>query len=278
MLHIQSFETAYDYLNATEAWLNQQPVKNIGIIAPCRQLIAQQLPNSEAAFANLLFNNNIIATAAKPGPKIILSASEPNIKGINLLANYFNQLPVNPVGIMAETTLAKAFINEYFKSVKRTRVIYLQQLSVLQNITMPQGQMKIADIDDLDCVLTMNSGFFDSVDLFPIKPKSQIEQETIALIKAKKVFLWMLDKTPRCMAAIIRENQYVNFIGHVFTPLEYRNNGFAYGVMHALCKHILDSGISYCGLFTDYGNPISNHIYKKLGFEVLDEYSDIELM
>ena len=56
-------------------------------------------------------------------------------------------------------------------------------------------------------------------------------------------------------------------IGNVFTPKEERGNGYAYNLVYRISKEFLDSGMEYCVLFTDDSNPISNHVYEKIGYE-----------
>lgn len=56
-------------------------------------------------------------------------------------------------------------------------------------------------------------------------------------------------------------------IGNVFTPKEERGNGYAFNLVYRISKQFLDSGLEYCVLFTDDSNPISNHVYEKIGYE-----------
>jgi len=43
--------------------------------------------------------------------------------------------------------------------------------------------------------------------------------------------------------------------------------GFAGACVAALSQKLLDDGRKYCFLYTDLGNPISNHVYQKIGYE-----------
>lgn len=56
-------------------------------------------------------------------------------------------------------------------------------------------------------------------------------------------------------------------VGNVFTPKEERGNGYAFNLVYRISKEFLDSGLEYCVLFTDDSNPISNHVYEKIGYE-----------
>ncbi len=77
-----------------------------------------------------------------------------------------------------------------------------------------------------------------------------------------------------CMADRRRPTKHGHVIGLVYTPKIYRNKGYATACVAELCRHILNSGKSFCSLFTDLSNPTSNGIYKKIGFKPLCDFHD----
>ena len=56
-------------------------------------------------------------------------------------------------------------------------------------------------------------------------------------------------------------------IGPVYTPPERRRRGYASALVAAMSQAALDSGRSFCFLFTDLANPTSNHVYRSIGYE-----------
>lgn len=57
----------------------------------------------------------------------------------------------------------------------------------------------------------------------------------------------------------------------VYTPPEFRKNGYASFVVAELSQKILNSGKKFCILYTDLANPTSNKIYQNIGYkEVAD--------
>jgi len=56
-------------------------------------------------------------------------------------------------------------------------------------------------------------------------------------------------------------------VAWVYTPPENRGKGFAGACVAALSQKLLDDGRRFCFLYTDLANPISNHIYQKMGYE-----------
>ena len=65
-------------------------------------------------------------------------------------------------------------------------------------------------------------------------------------------------------------------ISGVYTPKEERGKGYAYNLVYALSKNCLDEGAEYCVLYTDANYPISNHIYKKIGYEKKVDCEELE--
>ncbi len=62
----------------------------------------------------------------------------------------------------------------------------------------------------------------------------------------------------------------------VYTPPEHQRRGYATACVAALSQHLLDSGRSFCFLFTDLANPTSNSIYQKIGYRPVCDFVDIE--
>jgi predicted GNAT family acetyltransferase len=60
-------------------------------------------------------------------------------------------------------------------------------------------------------------------------------------------------------------------IGPVYTPSEQRGRGYASACVATVSQHLLESGRSFCYLFTDLANPTSNHIYQKIGYNPVND-------
>jgi predicted GNAT family acetyltransferase len=55
-------------------------------------------------------------------------------------------------------------------------------------------------------------------------------------------------------------------IGPVYTPPPLRGRGYATALVAELSQTLLDSGRSFCFLYTDLSNPTSNAIYERIGY------------
>lgn len=62
-------------------------------------------------------------------------------------------------------------------------------------------------------------------------------------------------------------------IGPVYTADEYRNRGYAAAITATATQYLLDAGRRFVFLFTDLDNPVSNHVYKKIGYRPVAEFT-----
>ena len=67
-------------------------------------------------------------------------------------------------------------------------------------------------------------------------------------------------------------------ISGVYTAKEERGKGYAYNLVYTLSKKCLDEGSEYCVLYTDAENPISNHVYEKMGYIQRVECEELEFI
>jgi uncharacterized protein len=56
-------------------------------------------------------------------------------------------------------------------------------------------------------------------------------------------------------------------VGPVYTPPEFRAQGYASALVATASQAALDSGRTFVFLFTDLANPTANHIYQAIGYE-----------
>ncbi len=86
------------------------------------------------------------------------------------------------------------------------------------------------------------------------------------LIENKKVFYSIHNNEVTAMAVINRETRNTSTISLVYTPPQFRGNGYATFVVKELSDYILQRGKQFATLYTDLDNPTSNKIYQAVGF------------
>jgi len=105
-----------------------------------------------------------------------------------------------------------------------------------------------------------------------IHQNGKLNQLLKKFITKKTLHIWRDNNTKQIVttAAISRETSSGCGIGFVYTPPQFRNNGYAKACVANLTKKILyDIGKEYAFLLTQVSNPISNAVYIKIGYKYI---------
>jgi predicted GNAT family acetyltransferase len=151
--------------------------------------------------------------------------------------------------------------------------VFQQRLFRLHQLMPPEpppaGSARLAGRDDLDLVMAWMQAFRDEAEPRAASPTREMQQRRIDLCL---YWLW-LDPTgePVSMAGRNVTIAGVSRVGPVYTPPEHRRHGYAAGVTAACSRHALDTGTEQVILFTDLSNPTSNGVYRRLGYQPLDD-------
>jgi hypothetical protein len=86
------------------------------------------------------------------------------------------------------------------------------------------------------------------------------------LINAGRLYVLEDGGMPVSIARIGRELPTLSVVNLVYTPPYLRQKGYASALVAAVSHKILEQGRLSCVLYTDAANPVSNSIYKKIGY------------
>jgi len=96
----------------------------------------------------------------------------------------------------------------------------------------------------------------------------------LAKIRDGDLFLWQ-DGEPVSMAAKARPTRHGTTVILVYTPPALRGRGYATACVASLSQTLLDSGRLFCTLFADLANPISNHLYERIGYRPIGDFAEL---
>jgi len=97
------------------------------------------------------------------------------------------------------------------------------------------------------------------------------------LIEERRLHFWV-DGEPRCMLGAVRETPNTTGIAAVYTPPPFRNCGYASIAVATLSGQLLDAGRRSCFLYTDLANPVSNAVYRRVGYAPVDDVVEITIL
>lgn len=126
----------------------------------------------------------------------------------------------------------------------------------------PRGFARPATPDDALLVREFVTDFFREIAL-PCPPDPDVL--TARILREETALLWD-DGGVRSLACRARYTTTGAAIAPVYTPPAARGHGYAGAVTAELCERILRSGRRFVCLHADRKNPISNRLYRALGF------------
>ena len=134
----------------------------------------------------------------------------------------------------------------------------------------PKGTFRKAEEKDIPILTEWIKQFY--LDVYG-DDTTQKKDDATLLVQNNDLYVWDNNGIVS-MADRRRQTKNGYVVGLVFTPIQYRNNGYATATVASLSQSILQSGKSFCSLFTDLANPTSNNIYQKIGFKPVCDFCD----
>lgn len=183
------------------------------------------------------------------------------------------------IGVNAERELAEKFAKYYAEiSGKKLTMDIPMRILVLEELV--EGKM-------LDNVLLREATSNDNEILFKFTNEfhkealgenleNEVIQEKINNYFKRGYFVLEDDGKIVSQAILARKLKKGASVSGVYTPKNLRGKGYAYNLVYRLSKQCLDNGAEYCVLYTDDTNPISNHIYEKIGYKRRADCYDIK--
>ena len=173
------------------------------------------------------------------------------------------------LGVNAEKEIANKFAKFYCElSKQQYRLIKPLKILVLEKL-LPKEKVKDAlfrEATNKDKEIL--AGYIKEFSKETFGEEKTDEEANSKFEYYMKRGYYVLEKEGKIVsqAVIGRELIKGKGISGVYTTKEERGKSYAYNLVYTLSKKCLDEGAEYCVLYTDAENPISNHIYEKMGY------------
>lgn len=224
--------------------------------------------------------NELVMLYRKPWKLIMYSPTDNTSDELyKFAAEEVYKLDNKLLGVNAETELANKFAKYYCEIAKQKyKIVHPMKILVLEKM---QPILKTNDVNFREAtendreILTQYINNFYKEALGEEKTYEEINQKFEAYLERG---YYVLEKDGKIVsqAVIGRELIKGQCISGVYTPTEERGKGYAYNLVYTLSKKCLNEGAEYCVLYTDAENPISNHVYEKIGYVKRVECEELE--
>jgi predicted GNAT family acetyltransferase len=216
----------------------------------------------------------VVGAALRTVPYKVLLGPMP-LEAADALADDLVALGEVPPGIVGPTPVAR-------RVAARTRwtttVAKQERILVLDAFVPPvgvPGSVRPATLDDLDLGAAWTEQFALDADTYLPDPRESFE----ARLAGNR--FWVVDGEPVSFAGraplVDSGGTVVARVGPVFTPAEHRRRGYGAAVTAAVTAELLEVA-DVVMLFTDAANPTSNGVYERLGYRVVGEVVDLDVV
>lgn len=200
---------------------------------------------------------------------------------IKELAQYLHthNLPIK--GITAKDTLCMSFLETYqalsHQEVKLELAMDIMELKKLSPINLAKGSIRKASLNELDLITRWEI-------LFAKEALNKDVEEGVLERVRKKIELGIIylyfneQDEPVSMLNAARKLENGMVFNEIYTPVRYRGKGYAQTNVHLASKMYLEQGNQFCALFVDKTNPISNRVYEKVGYEIIENCYAYQIM
>ncbi len=155
-----------------------------------------------------------------------------------------------------------------------TRCQMREAMHVLEQVEDPprpaSGRLRLAQSGDRALLVEWMQDFTVEAGLHGVELAPRIVDGRIA---RESLLIWD-HLGPVSMLGITQPVARVVRIGPVYTPPQYRRNGYAGSAVAAVSRRVLAHGASRCMLFTDLSNPTSNKIYAEVGYRRIADWEE----
>lgn len=279
MHSLRLFKNNLDFIHEYEYYLLKYE--------PYLRLFFQNLESNDELQDNQIrggvyFNDQLVLIFlnAYPYNLQLFVINEPSLQAIEYLVNYIIKNKIIIRGIQGSKKDCESFIKYYYQETNRIiKPMLNMDILVLDKLTYLQtkGEIVLAEEPDLKQLTKMLINFYQealgedvSYDLALNKIENFINEKSLFVYKNVDGEITSFVKYINCLP-----NGYS--ISLVFTLPYHRGKGYAKEMMYLVSKMLLKQK-KYLMLFVDQENPISNHVYKSLGFKKITENYDCRLI
>lgn len=269
-IDFRTFPNAVSFLRVCGDYLGASEAQNSLMLGLCHSMTTGEMDVKNPFFLAITCGENLVTAAIQTPPNnIILSYSQFDVSMD--LATYLKEKGVEFPGVIGPSREAERFAQAWGSLTGKAPKLSLDQkiyeLEEVLNAPDIQGTLSLGTMNHLALAIEWSWLFFQESAPNDIHAKAGYNNLAKNLIDKSQLYFWFLQGKPVSMACATRPTEIGISISLVFTPKEFRENGFATALVSRLSQHLLDSGKKKCFLYTNKANPTSNSIYQKIGYK-----------
>lgn len=261
-----------EFLAQAGSFLEEREAEHNLILGICSTL--RQDPNAYdeppyLGIVDLLPAGRVVAAAIRTPPYNLILSELDEPEALRLLTSSVHEEDPDLPGVTGPVGVVEAFV-EAWRGLTGTAgtEAMRQRIFRCDRVKLPTGvpgRARRAEEADRDLLVRWIDAFAREAlgDLPHQDPERQVDRRLGSRDEA--FWLWE-DGEPVSLAGHAGRTPHGIRIGPVYTPPGFRGRGYAGALVGEATRHLLESGLRFCFLFTDLANPTSNRLYVRLGY------------
>lgn len=282
-MQFNKYEDINIFWNDTKELLEKEEWYNCLMIGNCMEGIEKgRVDWFLATITNDNGNIELIMLYRKPW-KLILYSPSYNYSDeiLEFAANEIYKYDKELLGINSEKSVANKFA-KYYCDLSNMKYLVHTGLRILLLESIENGKLlndviyRKATLDDKEILVKYIQNFMKDA----LNEECDYEEAEEKFNKYFEKGYYVLEKDNKiiCQANTSRIMKYGKCVSSVYTPKEERGKSYAYNLIYRISKELLDKGDKYCVLYTDDANPISNHVYEKIGYKRKSDWEELDFI
>jgi predicted GNAT family acetyltransferase len=284
-MNTNTYQSAAAFLERAEAFLSTHEAANNLLLGVVSELIgAPQLYGADPPYlATVEQQGSVVAAAIRTPPHALtislIAAAQRDAALAALAESAAAPDPALP-SISGPGDVVRSFAQIWTarsgRPHHRQLALRIYQLTEVSAPAGVAGQLRRAEPRDREPVARWLRAFQEDAFGAPVsEERVQAAADRWMGTSTRALYFWEIEGRPVSMAGHSGPTPHGMRISAVYTPPELRGRGYASACVAALSQQLLDSGRTYCFLFTDLANPTSNSIYQRIGYRPVCDVDDI---
>jgi len=225
---------------------------------------------------------SLIFCNVSPYNLLIHNLKEEVETSITVLVDYLIENKIDISGINANKKVCEKFIDYYEEKTKckfhERLAMDIMELRKLNQVTLPKGYFREAIEKDLDLIIDWHIKFAKEALNEDMIVENFIEK-LVTRIKNGAIYIFEDENhVPVSMAAFTKQLNKGISVSLVYSDARKRGMGYGVAVVYNLSKLYLERGNEFCSLFVDKRNPVSNGVYAKIGYKIVEDNFDYRIV
>ena len=266
------FSDAGRFLERVQSFLLRREAEHCLILGLLDELRSgEQFGAAPPLMASVEERDEIAAVALMTPPRNLIISWTAADSTIDAIARELRARGVAIPGVNGSAHIAQKFASKWSElsacsfRVEMAQRIY--QLSRIRAEARAAGRLREPNQSDDALLREWRAAF--SVEAEGMDPEQAREAAALPMPKSRHLLLWEVEGSAVSMAGYSGRTPNGIRVAWVYTPPHNRGKGFAGACVAALSQKLFDDGRKFCFLYTDMANPVSNHVYQKMGFEAV---------